>query len=274
MSLLRNLTMSAVLLATPCLTRAHFQVLYTPETVIAPGASTTVVVDMIFTHPFDGGEVMDMGKGMDGALAESDVTVVQLASDAPVGKFKLEPVDYSTDEDSGRGYRLEFENTSMGDLAVCCDPGNYWEPLEDCYIRQITKLVVNRAGLATGWEKPVGLKAEIVPMDPPYALWTGNVFRGQVLCNGSPVPNAEIEVEHLNFDIQGDALVNGPKVTAPHDALVTQTIRADAEGRFAYGIPRAGWWGFAAINLADDLELNGKPVELGAVIWIQARDME
>ncbi len=32
---------------------------------------------------------------------------------------------------------------------------------------------------------------EIIPLDKPYALWTGNVFRGVVTCKGEPVPDAE-----------------------------------------------------------------------------------
>ena len=35
---------------------------------------------------------------------------------------------------------------------------------------------------------------------------------------------------------------------APAGAFVTQLIKADGEGVFAYAMPRAGWWGFAAID--------------------------
>ncbi len=30
------------------------------------------------------------------------------------------------------------------------------------------------------WAEPVGLAAEILPLDKPYANWTGGIFRGIV----------------------------------------------------------------------------------------------
>ena len=30
--------------------------------------------------------------------------------------------------------------------------------------------------------------------------------------------------------------------------MVTQTIKADPNGIFTYAAPKAGWWGFAALN--------------------------
>jgi len=49
-------------------------------------------------------------------------------------------------------------------------------------------------------------------------------------------------------------------------------VRADANGVFAFTCPRAGWWGFAALNEADYTLKNpkgeDKGVELGAVLWV------
>ena len=80
--------------------------------------------------------------------------------------------------------------------------------------------------------------------------------------DGEPVPYAEVEIEHFNQD--GSAV-------APTDHMITQTIKADADGVFTYVAPAPGWWGFAALNTADyTLAHEGvdKPVELGAVIWV------
>jgi cobalt/nickel transport protein len=54
--------------------------------------------------------------------------------------------------------------------------------------------------------------------------------------------------------------------------MVTQVVTADENGVFTYAAPKAGWWGFSALNQADyTLEHQGeeKNVELGAVIWVQ-----
>ena len=81
--------------------------------------------------------------------------------------------------------------------------------------------------------------------------------------DGKAVPYAEVEVEYYNED---------GKAQAPTDYMVTQTIKADANGVFSYAAPDAGWWGFAALNTADyRLKHDGqnKDVELGAVIWVE-----
>ena len=58
------------------------------------------------------------------------------------------------------------------------------------------------------------------------------------------------------------------KVEAPHDAFVTPTIKADSNSVFTFGLPRAGWWGFAALGAGGDLKHNGKELSQDAVIWV------
>jgi cobalt/nickel transport protein len=89
-----------------------------------------------------------------------------------------------------------------------------------------------------------------------------------------PVPDAEVEVEYLNHDIEGSAFEKKAKATAPQDAFVTQTIKANAQGEYAYGIPKAGWWGFSAVGAGGELQHKGKKLSVDAVIWVQALDMK
>ena len=132
-----------------------------------------------------------------------------------------------------------------------------------------TKVVVNAMGLEKGWDEELGLETEIVPLVRPYGLWTGNQFRGIVKKNGSPVPFAEIEIEYFNEDGQ---------VEIPASPFETQVIKADSIGVFSYTMPRAGWWGFAALSEADEKMSSPTgeevPVEIGAVIWVKTRDMK
>jgi cobalt/nickel transport protein len=37
-------------------------------------------------------------------------------------------------------------------------------------------------------------------------------------------------------------------------------------------MPKEGWWGFAALMEGD--KINGKDVEVGALIWINVKDMK
>ena len=135
-----------------------------------------------------------------------------------------------------------------------------------CAIVHYTKTVATAFGDDEGWDEEIGLKTEIVPLSKPFGLYTGNVFQGIVKLDGKPVPYAEVEVEYYNE--------NG-KAQAPTDYMVTQTIKADKNGVFTYAAPKSGWWGFAALNTADEkLKYKGeeKDIEIGAVIWVEFHD--
>lgn len=174
----------------------------------------------------------------------------------------------STKTDGNQTWTTNFAIKRPGLYVFCMEPQPYWEPAEDKFIIHHTKVVVTALGDDTGWDKPVGLKTEIVPLSKPYAQYAGNVFQGIVFFNGKPVPGAEVEVEYYN---------QKRIFKAPNDYLITQTVKADSNGVFTYAAPKAGWWGFAALNEADfKLTHDGvnKSVELGAVLWVEFHDMK
>ena len=142
------------------------------------------------------------------------------------------------------------------------EPTPYWEPSEDLSIIHYTKTIIPAFGDDTGWDQPVGLPTEIIPLLRPFGNYAGNSFTGQVLVNGSPAPGVEVEVELYN---------PAGTYTAPSDHHVTQLIKANSEGIFTFTCPLSGWWGFAALTEADYTLKNpageDKGVELGAVLW-------
>ena len=115
-----------------------------------------------------------------------------------------------------------------------------------------------------------------MPLDKPYALWTGNVFRGIVKSQGKPVPFADVEVEYLNHKplLDKNMFQKKGQFSAPQDAFVTATIKTDANGMFTYAIPKAGWWGFCALGVGPDDKYQGKENSQDAVIWVKAVDMK
>jgi len=143
------------------------------------------------------------------------------------------------------------------------EPAPYWEPAEDCFIIHYTKTYVAAFGEEEGWDEPAGLKTEIVPLTRPFGNYAGNVFQGRVLLDGQPVAGAMVEVEFYNKD---------GKFEAPNEYMITQVVKADESGVFTYGVPFAGWWGFAALNTSTEkMNHEGTPrdVELGAVLWME-----
>ena len=245
---------------------AHFQMVYTPESALEK--AETIDFKLVFTHPFEAGHTMDMG-------VPEEFFVVRKEKKKDLTKT-LKPITWASLTNSGKAYETSYKLRGMGDNVFCLVPAPYYEAEEEVYIQQITKTVINTAGFPTDWDAEIGLPAEIVPLDKPYALWTGNVFRGIVKGGGKPVPYAEIEVEYLNHQplMDKNAFAKAAAAEAPQDAFVTMTIKANAAGEFAFGIPKAGWWGFCALGAGPAKEFKGKELSQDAVIWVQARDMK
>ena len=147
------------------------------------------------------------------------------------------------------------------------EPAPYWEPEEDKFIVHYTKAIVSAFGDDEGWNEPVGLKTEIVPLTNPGALYAGGLFTGRVLLDGKPVPNSEVEVEwYPGEDKRGQA---------PNEAMIALSLVADDNGIFSFAAPKSGWWGFAALNEAGfKLKREGqdKDIELGGVVWVYFHD--
>lgn len=229
---------------------AHFGMVIPSDSMVMQEDSRNVRLNLSFSHPF---EMI----GMD--LAKPNVFGVSVNGEKQdlLGKLeKTRIMDHPA-------WRVDYKFQRPGVYVFYMEPAPYWEPAEDCFIVHYTKTVVAAFGDDEGWDSEIGLKTEIVPLSKPFGLYAGNVFQGIVKLYGKPVPYAEVEVEYYN---------ENQKTIAPTDYMITQTIKADQNGVFTYATPHRGWWGFAALNTADEkLKKEGqeKEVELGAVIWVQ-----
>lgn len=274
------LTLAATMIAAGAMTAfAHFQVVYTPNTILTPDDSSKIGMKLVFTHPFEAGHTMSMGMLKNGKLLKPGSFYMLNKGKKTNLLKKLKAIKFTSITNSGRGYELKnLRLKGMGDFIFALDPSPYYEGSEDIYIQQFTKMIVNRGGASTDWSEPAGLPTEILPLDKPYALWTGNVFRGRVVVKKGgkyvPVPNAEIEVEYMNHAIKGNKFEKRAAAEAPQDAFVTQGILADKDGYFSYGIPKSGWWGFCALGSGGEASFKGKELSKDAVLWVQAHDMK
>jgi len=227
--------------------QAHFQVIMPDNDIVTNRKKQSI--NLVFMHPFEQ-TYMNMEKPnyfgyfLDGKKV--DLT------------NKLKNIDVQ----NYKAWTYSQKFKEIGDYQFFVDPKPYFEPSEAKFIRHITKVVIDAYSAGEGWDIPIGLKAEIIPLVRPYGLYKGNIFSGIVLYKGKPVPNATIEVEHYN----------PTKLKAPTDMHITQVLKTDTNGVFHFVMPRSGWWGFAAL-IKDDVKIkkNGKnyPVELGALIWVK-----
>ncbi|MBW1730968.1 MAG: DUF4198 domain-containing protein [Deltaproteobacteria bacterium] len=229
---------------------AHFGMVIPSDTMVMPGDPRVVRVTISFSHPFE-------GNGMDLAKPREFGVMIRGKRIDLLSQLK------ETKVMGHKAWDLEYKIKRPGVYQFYMVPKPYWEPAEDKYIIHYTKTVIGAFGNEEGWDQMVGLKTEIVPLSRPFGLYAGNVFQGTVLLDGKPLPYAEVEVEYYNKD---------HKAIPPTDYMVTQVIKADANGVFTYAVPHSGWWGFAALTTSKEkMKYRGqeKEVELGAVIWVK-----
>ncbi len=235
---------------------SHFQVLLPSTDVVAAADGQTVHLDLLFTHPMEQRPVMEM------SLPRQFGVLVGGQKRDLLSTLKPRKVDGKT------AYTCTAKVDAPGDYVFFVEPAPYWEAAEKKWIIHYTKVVVDVLDAEEGWDAMVGLPVEIEPLVRPFGLWAGNTFRGIVKRNGKPVPSATVEVEYYN---------EGRRVKTPNDAFITQVVKTDANGVFSYSMPRAGWWGFAA--LVDGEEKlkgpDGRPanVELGGLMWVKTVEM-
>ncbi|MEH6445270.1 MAG: DUF4198 domain-containing protein [Oceanospirillaceae bacterium] len=245
---------SLLLLLISSSARAHFQEIIPDRDFLNDQNQQPLSFLLRFTHPMSQGPIMEMVKPK------------QLSVIANGTNTNLLPTLHATADT--KQWAFQYEVQEPGDLQFFVEPQPYWEPDEGKMIIHYTKVIVDGYASFNGWDALIKAPVEIEPLSRPYSLWVGNNFTGIVRKNGQAVPFAEIEVEWRNDG----------SVTPPTDSYVTQVIKANSTGTFNYALPRAGWWGFAALIDADYTLQSPSgiqvPVELGGLIWINAKAMQ
>ena len=244
--------------------QAHFQLLYTPEVMLdKPG---DIDIALVFGHPMENSHTMNMGK--------PEAFFVVFKGEKTDLIDSLEAVEWQGPGDEpADAYKASYKIKRNGDYLFGLVPAPYMEGAEDVYIQQITKTILNKGAMPTGWNEPLGLATEIVPMNKPYQTFVGGTFTGQLLSEGKPAPGVECEIEYINTDIDMDANSFSKETTGPipDTAIVAIT---DDNGMFTFGIPRPGVWGFACLGSGPDKEHDGKELSQDAVLWINASTLE
>ena len=240
-----------VLFSSPVM--AHFGMVIPSDSMVMQADSRTLRVTLSFSHPME--------------MVGMELQKPKVFSVSANGKNQslLGQLKSTTVMDHG-AWTADYAIKRPGVYMFHMEPQPYWEPAEDCFIVHLTKTVVTAFGDDEGWDAELGLKTEIVPLAKPYGLYAGNVFQGIVKVDGKPVAYADVEVEYYN---------QKRTAHAPTDYMVTQTVKADGNGIFTYSAPVSGWWGFAALNTAEEtIKHDGKDkdVEMGAVIWVYFHD--
>lgn len=228
---------------------AHFGMLI-PDAPRITGENPATTLTLSFSHPFE--QVgMDLSRPEKFTVTANGKTTNLLET--------LQPATILAHQ----GWQSSYTFNRPGVYHFVMEPAPYWEAAEDLSIIHYTKTIIPAFADDVGWDQPLGLPTEIVPLLRPFGNYAGNSFTGQVFLHGKPVAGAEVEVEFYH---------PGQHLEAPSDHHITQLIKADGQGIFTFTCPLPGWWGFAALNEADYTIKNPageeKGVEIGAVLWL------
>lgn len=246
-------------LALPVMARAGLGLIVPSDELISPGESPVIGLRLGWFDPL---------APLFPEIAKPKRFGVQCLGEATDLLAALKP----SGERQATAWLAEFTAKSSGDYTFYTEHAPRWEAADDQFTISFAKVCVNALAREEGWDEPVGLDAEIIPLSRPYGLWTGNLFSGQVLLGGEPAPYVAIEIAWL-----GTTPDTPPTLPNPASAYRVQKIRADANGTFHYAMPRAGWWGFAAILDSDQtLKQNNeeKAVSIVTSFWVMARDFK
>lgn len=243
---------------------AHFQMIYTPESMLEK--PTNLNLKIVFGHPMENSHTMNMG-----TPEEFFVKFKNKKTDLK-GKLKSVKWKFHGNEQAD-AFTADYKVKRNGDYIFALVPAPYYEGGEDIYIQQLTKNIINKGGMPTGWNEPLGLTTEIVPLNKPYQNFVGGTFTGQLLSEGKPASGVECEIEFLNTEINmsNNSFGKGTISAPPATAVVAIT---DPNGMFTFGIPKAGKWGFACLGSGPVKEHKGKELSQDAVLWIDAAELK
>jgi cobalt/nickel transport protein len=225
---------------------AHFLTLIPSVDNVKNKQESTLLLDAMFIHPFEQtGMTMEKPEGI----------FVHHGSKNSLTLKQVKKFDH-------KAWQTQYEIKRPGVYQFFVQPQPYFEPAEEKYISHVPKVIISAFGLEDGWDQPIGLKYEMIPLSKPFGLYAGNIFTAQVLHNSKPAAHVEVEVEFYN--------TLGLK--APSDAHITQVVKTNANGEFSFVMNQKGWWGFAALIEEGKKSFKGKdyPIENGALLWIKA----
>ena len=233
------------LILTTLYANAHFLTFMANTDNIFNQKQTKVNFDISFVHPFE----------QTGMVMEKPEVFVNSKNN----KLNLS----ETTKFNQKAWSSSYEIKTPGIYKFFVQPQPYFEPSEEKFISHVPKLIISSFGLEDGWDEPIGLKYEIIPLIKPFGLYAGNLFQGKVLHDGKAASNTEVEVE----------LYNEFGLKAPTNSHITQVVKTDDNGVFSFVMNHKGWWGFAALIEEGELKYtDGKKykIENGALIWVKA----
>ncbi len=251
-----------LLLAWPGAVLAHFHT-YWPQVQGCYGKPGEAVTWRYFWgHPFE--------------MIIYDAKAPKFFMKTPAGK--REPVTLTElplkDQESGKdrkAFEVTYQPAVPGDYYLCLEGEPYFIAEEKLFWQDWVKEAWHVMA-QKGWDEPVGLEIELVPLTRPYGWPAGSVFKAQALFKGKPLAGAPVEMEKFNGRFVPKDQVPKDRLGEENEPLMTRALRTDAQGYLTCTPDSPGWWVLAVSHPDGQKTLEGKsyPVEKRGCLWLYA----
>ncbi len=178
------------------------------------------------------------------------------------------------DQESGkdrRAFELEYQPPGPGDYYLCLEGEPFFVPEEETFwqdsVKQVWHVMAEK-----GWDKPVGLEVEVVPLTRPYGWPAGSVFQAQALFKGKPLKGATVEIQKFNgFFVPKDKLPKD-RFGEENTPIIIRVTKTDSQGYLGCTLDSPGWWVIAVSHQHGKKTQEGKsyPIEKRGYIWVYA----
>jgi len=176
------------------------------------------------------------------------------------------------DEETGqlrRAYEVRYTPTAIGDSWLCLEAPLYFLEEEGLFWKDYVKQCIHILA-EKGWDTPVGMEAEIVPVTRPYGMEEGFVFKGQALFKGRPLAGANVEIEKFyGLYVKAENLPTD-QYGRENVPMITRVTKTDVNGYVVYTLDEPGWW-MISVSVEDgEAEHLGKkyPIEKRGGLWV------
>ncbi len=168
-----------------------------------------------------------------------------------------------------KAYEVEYQPAAPGDYYLCLEAPPYFISEEKVfwqdYVKEAWHVMAQK-----GWDRPVGMDIEIVPLTRPYGWPAGAVFKAQALFKGKPLKGVQVEIEKFNgFYVSKDKLPKD-RLGEDNEPLMTRALKTDAQGYLVCTLDSPGWWVLAVGHEDGKKSYEGKeyPVEKRGCLWV------
>lgn len=167
---------------------------------------------------------------------------------------------------NGNVFNIKYRSRRIGDTWIVAHVPMTWSTHDSTFTETTVRTVIHQ-GLSRGWETPLGLPLEIVPLNQPYGLLPGDSFRFEVLHDGEPLTGAKIYAEKYHTPPL--------KKPYPSEVLLTRTSRTDRNGIANIELHSSGWWVLFVVQELDEIKQDGQSgvATLQDAVWVYVDEM-